>query len=1821
MSFDGNINLYLERNVLVELQSGDTLSGVLDEDNRGILVGNTVVDPGQIRDILYCDKLDFENLVIKAGKLSTPDGFLLDPEELSREVGADFRYGEKIVEFVCHLVYDQSRGRMAIRDLRATRISHAVKRDVLESGAFLYAMDNGPYFYATLENGQLQGVDGPIPFAPDRISDITVCPQPGTSVTVILSDGQRISSVVAAVSPKGLVLVEGYRGRIPYERIRQFRYQGKMRNRTNGDGVKSEMCGEYRYRHRYLRQTTEYAFREGQMADYAVGMTSRGLMCKDVDLAPFDERREDYGVLAEYANTQGYGYVDPAYEHGTQCMRTYYLNCAALGKGWGNNDIDTHRYLYVVKFCHMPNPKHGNRAITSMEILEQYERSRYRSIQVDEKGNVKAEPFETPVDMTGVIEEGYGFLCFFGGDEKKSGNAYICSQVSQRGAEYQYFCYLAGFLAKCRGQMLDTKQNCYLVRYWVDKSQPKPDKLPVAYKVEFLDAYPKGRDYYVNEHGEVSDYNRMEFTVLDALRNERVVIITKDNNRSMGILQSNDADNAVLTISFADAQEQSFHYSRIAEVWGLGKVPRYDPERTFGFIQAGGGIYYKTSVVQSEKEPILETGELVGFRLERGKNGVQASLVRPLTEVLEEGYVTAANKNGTYQVIPGEIYGTEAHINRVPEQLRVQNPNMRFKNLAAQDYKVQVHSLYFLGGAPLLRGIEKHVGACNKLYFGCVEKFCDNPPASGKFSYGFLTPLDEEERERMPDGVYFNILQNAQMFAQVVEPGENPNKTDLCLVTYQLSRSQRKNDLCAVEMNFLARYPRTWFEQRMSSEQDVEPETVQPPRVSSSGESLQGRIHFLLKQNDVEAAKKLLEEYALENGGEDTFYYQQMNSICMKEYKHNHTQEVRLRWLDCIRKLRKAIEHTEQYGLRLDILYKQANLTMEEGRVPEALELYREWKRLLEEFCAIYPNKKKSYQNFVVRVDRILGTEGRSQETVDLGSEENGPSGVDLHAYLEWRLDIAGENGDDSLWAKARSLRQKSGESEYPEVLKAAVKAELAEIPEQRLRNRAHFAFLDLLLDPRSTTDALLPYFADALREDRTFARILSIEAAEPGPEAEVDSCSRFTLDSVILFATGHKDVRAWLGRFEDEQLRRRYVRELCYLTGERTERFDMEQLETVFMEAVAMLQQPVDANLQIHQYAAAVLRRTELFRRCGVAVSWEVDAVLQDLKDYKNRKGFSARMGCLRGNANKLQAYHQSIQKNPTVHDWNLLWPMCARLIGQIQRTWHTLLAIFVPSVEFGSLQAVREDGGTWKVTVPLRNSKNAQKASGIRIHGFEADPKNWKDLIADGFDHAFVIRVKPEDPDAEQLTLDLEVSYQYISDVQFRNDKYKLIDKKETVRKTVSVSCAANQRQELSLDIQNSFGYDAKENIDVTSPAGQAVAEILKNRSEEIATVIGAISTGEKGSRRLMRDGRWVALYGQWRVGKTVILHEVSRALRGQEFGDQAVTVYAQFGAGGEFEEETVCNICDAMDRIQDPTIAKLWAGHLDDWEETHGEIQTMRSLGRMLGRFHQMIAPKTIVLALDEFTAIYYAIKNGDVDVSFLRSFVDFIGQTGCIILTAGGEHTVRLMTDYDVNMLQKADCRLEVKYLSKEDTAKYIETVITVPSYLGGTEQKNRIINRIFELTQGNAFLLHKFCEALVRYVRETKSLVRIDDITIQETLDRIARSEPDVISVYFNSLYNPYNEKKDKRIDGFGDVRDMNLKILEAIVEHAFPETHSCRKDDLSRAFAGEPRFEEFLKVLIDRAVVKDDGGNISVPIDLYYEIQSRTKRKDDSNEF
>ena len=1803
-----DINLYVDRDVRVELKDGSMLTGKLSKNEVDdiFVVGDICVEYINIKDVLYHSELDLDDHKLTEGTVVTSDGFLIDLQEIIKLFGKDYQTGEKTVEFYCHIFYNKNIEKCYLQDFHVINKRHAVNRKILENGAFLYRIDNGPYFCALLEGDHLCTEEKRIPFDVEKITDITVCPQFGKQVTVILNDGNQITSKVIDISFNGITLKDGYSGCIHYSDIYQLRYQGKMNGKP-----KEKRCGDYLFRHRNLRQPS-YRFQTGSIAEFAVGMTKRGLVCKDVDVKGFTEIQQSYGVLSDYVNTQGFGYVDLMYEYGVKNECAYYLQSIALGKKWSER-IDTHKYLYVVKFHYTYNTKHENKTIDSVEVVKHYERHKYRSIKVDSQGNVTAELFETPEDIKGVIEEGYGFLYSFDCRKKSGGPAFIYLNSTQKNSE-TYYCSLASSVAKFKGEPLNTRDNYYVVKYWRDNREHiAENEYPKVYKIEIIGIRSKMKDYYISENGVITDYDCKEFEMFDRLLDEKVVIITKNKNRYFGILQNNDKENDQLIVRDEDTLKRDIHYSNVLEVWGLSTVNRYDTNGSFGFINnLNSNLYYKNIAVQSKKYPKLEWQDKVAFTLERvceGPTQEIAKIVRPYIEKIEEAFVIGVGKNGSYHVVVDDNYGKEQHVSAKPEQLCLLNPQISFEDLKNKDYKVQLYSIYFEDGTFLLRGIKRKLEAYKKLHFGYVKNLCDNPPVANVFSFGRLVPLDMEERGKFQEGIYFDDSRNAEFFKQATLYNESSNNTKVCFVSYQIDAVLQENQYHISNVNFIGYYSSAWFETLPLSKKGTIPNFVTPTHSVVLEGTIESKIQTCLKINDWKYARELLEEYAKQKGYTDRFYYQKLYEIYEREYRGFSSLDVRRKWIDCICKLRKLLEGTDEYDYQLTIIDKQAYLYMKDGQENQAKESYRDWIKLYKEYCNIYPDKRKTYQTLANRVIKILGTEILSSED-GLDDESIDFLDMDLHAYLEWRLDTIGEK--NTLWEKAAKLRQKSGD-EYMEALKATVKEELYRIPKEHYRTKAHFALLNLMLDPCNSMDSLLPYFAGALQCNNSFPSI--VKMYEFSTNKSNTPCSYFTLYSLILFSKEQMDVQTWLNKFEDEDIRKCYIKELCCLLDEETERFDGEELGRVFNIALKKIKEPIGRGLQLQEY---IFENDKWIKKlesnCGVRIPTQLKKVINSLKKYNSQKDFASKIYSLRTNATLLQIYFQKICKDPSVYDWNLFQPMCARLLGKIQNTWSNLLRNSIPSVEIGEdLYAERETDDTWKVTIPLSNKKGRQNALGIKFSDFEMSSKNEKNLLGDGREHAFTVFVKPKDPDEEHLSIKVRVTYQYISDIQFCDAEYKEIKEERYTEKEILVSCVPKQRKELTLDVLTALGRDAKEKIDTSIPSGQAVAEIFKNRSEEIDIILGAISTGEKGSRKLLSDGRWVSIYGQWRVGKSVVLREVHRALKDKEFCEQAITVYTQFLPSDDFEAATVDNICDAMYQAN----YDLWDEHLCEWEKKLGDISTLHNLARVLNDFQRKLVDKTIVLALDEFTAVYYAIKKGSVDVNFLRKFIEFINQSECVVLTAGGEHTVKLMADFDVNMMQKADCLLEIKYLSKANTTKYIEAVISEASYLGTAEQKDSIINRIFDLTQGNVFLLRLFCEDLVHYVQKKSGVVRISDITIQKTIDWIASRGTDVIGIYFNSLYNPYNESKEETIAGFGEVKELNLKILQTIVNKAFPETHRCPKSVLKDCFKDEERFDAFLEVLVERGVVNDDTVNVYVPIDLYYEIQSRLNGKDD----
>lgn len=1830
----GNLQYYLDQNVLITLKDGSEIAGILiDYNETQLVLEDNSVELSSVADIYYHDTIDLDDYTLKLDRITFPNGYIVTVGELEGVAGADFATGEQILEYKCHLVYDVLAQKIRMTDMVCINISHAVNIPVLAEKPHLYRINNGPYFYAELTDGNLVTPNETIPFDPNVITDITRCPESNETVLIILESGEEYTSTIVTVTSRGIVLAEGYSGRITFDKIKNIRYSDKCNTRVNQDGKKVYYYGNFRFRGRYLKNGADMAYKNGQEASFAVGMTSRGLVAKDIDVSSFDFRKVGYGVVFSFENNANFGTVYNGINDDQPVGDKYFFSGAALPFGVSHLEMDTHRNIYAIEFKYVKLDNYECPTVTEMRVIETFNKSSYRSVYVDNTGNISAVPKEPGESTEDTVEEGYGFINFCR-YIKPNCNLFVSKKFDFRQIESNFFIRTRAHLARFRGADLDTKNSIYLIHYWFDKKDvPESGKLQPIYKFEILESYPKNRSYYIDDQGKVQDFNTSQFENLDPLLNCKVAIICKDSNRYLGYLLQNDEENSTLTLSSSVGRGSTttFNYSDIIDVLGIGNVQSFND--IFGFIRVGNGIYFAEQNVDSDKLPKVSPDDLVSFKIDRDREGrYAAKQVRPLVSYEETGYIIDPPQNGFYEVLNEKEYKTVSrHKIRESVHLKPLLPKFSLANLDTTDYLVTTENYYYLDGSPLVFGIDGVRESIPKLHFGFVSKFCtDN---ANNFTFGFITEVSKDGP--IGDGTYFHVSQNSNALTVINSESANPNRNNKWMVSYNIGKDNHNNRSCAVNMTFFERMPESYFSteavlanQRLRSQQEAPLKAI-----IAASDSIQSKINACLKHNNIELAVETLNNYKTSPEFNPDQFLWLNYSIYDKNYKLNHTGEARKILADCISALRTSVDNTEHYGKRLDLIFKQAHLCVDDGKADDARSLFAEWSQLLEEYTSIYPGKKVSYEKHIEHIRKLLSSLDNNLTADSLDAEEkneleHGENRKESHPYIEWRMDNA-KTGllpqkSDNVWK--RVIEYESGsEVLFTEALISALRHEKKIALNNNFSQKTQlFAHLTLLISPKSDATLLKEYFCESLNHNNILTSVLFDK--EPGGEIEVkpETCSKFTSDSVLLFATTSLNPRQWLSRFQNDLLRERYIRELCLLVRKNPAQiinFDNQSLDTFFEEAVLAFKNHIDSSLPINEYADALRRKLMHYRSCGMPIPYEITEILSNLKDYNTRTGFTAKMDCLRSNATRLQEYYRTIQRSPSTQDWNFIWPICMRLISQIQRCWHNLCSASVPSIRFGTVTAVPEENGSWLITLPMRNSKNAQEATELVINDFEASSKNPDSLLGDDIERAFNFRITPESEETEQMSVSVNVSYKFISDIEFKNDQYQFITKPHTVSHTFTVSCFEGERAELSGDILKALGGNAKNSIDTSNPVGKIVAEIFKNRTTEIEEIISSVSIGKKGERTLLKDGRWVALYGPWRVGKTTIIHEVFRALKEPEFKDQAIPVYALFSAGNDFENDTVDDIHTAIkEALTGEKEAEIFNRISKEFEDAEGSIPSLKALGRFIGKLHNELGGKCIVLAIDEFTSIYRAIKKGYTDTGFLRNFIDFINDSRCIILTAGGEHTVSLMMDYDVNMMQKADHKMEVKYLSRDDTDKYLEAVITVPSYFGSPEQKERTCKRIFELTQGNVFLLLQFCKELIAYVNVNKTLILIDDTTIQRTLDRIANSDPahpiNTMKTYFNSLFNPFNEQDSDPIEGFDNVKQINLRILNGIVAHAFQDTHACLVSDLKADFNDSDNFDMHLQTLINRSVVEKDGNNLRIPIDMYYEIQSRFIKKE-----
>lgn len=414
----------------------------------------------------------------------------------------------------------------------------------------------------------------------------------------------------------------------------------------------------------------------------------------------------------------------------------------------------------------------------------------------------------------------------------------------------------------------------------------------------------------------------------------------------------------------------------------------------------------------------------------------------------------------------------------------------------------------------------------------------------------------------------------------------------------------------------------------------------------------------------------------------------------------------------------------------------------------------------------------------------------------------------------------------------------------------------------------------------------------------------------------------------------------------------------------------------------------------------------------------------------------------------------------------------------------------------------------------------------------------------------------------------------------------------------------------------------------------------KILENRKSEIDKMIKRLENvaDDEIGQNLYGEGRWIMLFGQWRVGKSAILKCLTDNIK-NKYNNSLICDFSVTGSPKNlefFDDYLAAQIIQAVDLApKNDEQEEIWQDLLEKYEIDALDDQiAWKEMCRVLEDYNKTLKDRfengNIVLIVDEFARLYQEIIEKHTNKTILSRWLDFINQTKTLCVTAGAEFLPKLMDACDANIRQKISREIPVTYLSEENVEEYMHYIlgeslddgVIVDESLFSRESESAI-RRVYELTKGNPYMLMLLGDNLIDNIIDN-NVSYLTTTIITSTIDSFVK--PGILDKYFYSLFNPYGETKnmDNEKDENEDdtehiieddkVRDDNVLILNKIVELADRETHKC-SDHILRAAMPDSIMDVFDKRkqdLIDRnVIVEDDDHRLSIYIDLYYEVVLR----------
>ena len=562
------------------------------------------------------------------------------------------------------------------------------------------------------------------------------------------------------------------------------------------------------------------------------------------------------------------------------------------------------------------------------------------------------------------------------------------------------------------------------------------------------------------------------------------------------------------------------------------------------------------------------------------------------------------------------------------------------------------------------------------------------------------------------------------------------------------------------------------------------------------------------------------------------------------------------------------------------------------------------------------------------------------------------------------------------------------------------------------------------------------------------------------------------------------------------------------------------------------------------------------------------VEEILSGLRIFARSRGFDERENSLRSARRIISALQNDIRAAPTALAVEVVDPVVERLKELADRAYRQLIEKCPPQPGLSlALEQGRSAHDVVTVEVKVTNALDSAPVESAELL-VAGDPNRFTPLaprtelpeICGGASHIELVRLMPVDKNhSTSVELDLSLRYKprFSEEIGLLNAPLKVpIPRPERFKR-----------------VPNPF---------LEGATGRPVQsqDMFFGRDELIKRVRARL-------REATSPGTGVAIFGQKRAGKSSIRLHLVRQLR--ELDGLPVVDIGNIGdLSPEANEVTgtrliallMWRILEEASEVlpKDPPLIPTYR----DRASFLASEDPVYDCGTLFRRHREAIfGQRPLVVLMDEFQYLERWIDRGLVSPVFMQAFKALIEKRLFHIVIVGQSDIDRLIRD-DPNTFGVFSTE-RVNYLEERYARKLVEVPIRLRSE---SRYKERAVDRILELTGGNAFYIQRFCYELVEYMNEERAPLV---------------TEADVDSVLAEFL-NRLEERDFDNLEPYGGENSQYQPILLAI---ARASRHGpATLESIARSYHGEA-LSDLLRVLVQDEVIRREAGAFRIAVGIY----------------